>query len=150
MLLEPSSGSKIDHVLAVLRIAEHDDRLFVLLRGQHADVAAVAQAVEQGLVGQHVELLHGLALHVGRRRRCPATSTRPARRICAATILVASVMPDSSQEKSPLACGKCPLLFLLNVLLGGDEFSPIHAGRRLMSDCPVRPASIRRVDVVEL
>ena len=53
-----------DDVLAVLAVALDDDRLLVLLRSHDRHVAAVAQAVQQRLVGEHVELLHRLALHV--------------------------------------------------------------------------------------
>ena len=54
-----------DDVLAVLRgRAATTIGLVVLLGGHDGDVAAAAQAVQQRLVGEHVELLHGFALDV--------------------------------------------------------------------------------------
>ena len=58
-----------DHVLAMPAVALDDDRFLVFFRGHDGDVAAVAQTVQQRLVRKHVELLHGLALHVGSFRR---------------------------------------------------------------------------------
>ena len=54
-----------DDVLAVLAVALDDDGVFVFFRRHDGHVAAIAQKLQQRLVGDDVELLHGLALHVG-------------------------------------------------------------------------------------
>ena len=97
---------RVEHhdVFAVLAVALDDDRVFVLLAGHDRHVAAVPQELHHRLVGDHVELLHLLALdvHLAGDADDPAS---PARRTWAATIFVASVIPDSSHENSPLAWG---------------------------------------------
>src|ERR1700733_1921819 len=117
-----------DYVLAVTRIAESHDRLLVLFRGQHADVAAIAQAGEQSLVCEDVELLDRLALDVGRARTadhvdkpCPANLGGDDFR----------GQRDPREQPGKLAAGMRvdPFLLLLDVLLNGKKSVALHGGR---------------------
>ena len=81
------------------------DRVVVLLRGQNPDALPEAQAVEQNLVGVDVELLLGLTLDIDD-AFAPQDIGQPCPCTWAWIILVASVMPESSQENSPDAPGK--------------------------------------------
>ena len=62
MLLEPSSGSK--HTM-YLPGAVEDARLLELLAGDHRAAAAPLEHGAEHVVGERVELLDLLALHVG-------------------------------------------------------------------------------------
>ena len=64
MLEEPSSGSKRTAYLPTAVFGRDRDDVFVFLATHHADPAGVLQAVLDRLVGEHVELLLLLALHV--------------------------------------------------------------------------------------
>ena len=65
----------------------------------------------------------------------PRMSPRPARRTWAWISLVASVMPDSSQENSPDAPGN-RLLLLQNMLLGRHDGFVIQPCQRLAKGFP--------------
>ena len=91
-------------VLGVFIRLLDNPRLVVLLRDHDADVAAISQAGDDRLVGEHVELLDPFALHVRRTRPAEDVEKSGARTL-AEMIRVASRMPASSQLKSPLAVG---------------------------------------------
>ena len=64
MLDEPSSGSNSTAYLPTGVLGRDRDDVLVFLRPHHADPAGVVEALLDGLVGEHVELLLLLALDV--------------------------------------------------------------------------------------
>ena len=98
---------RIEHhaVLAALDAAPQERRLLVFLGGDDGDARPVAEAGHQDVVGDDVELLLRLAVHVLAAEVAEHVFDARAAGPCAAMALAASDSADRIQVKSPVDPG---------------------------------------------